>query len=630
MLAQVLGCDAGEAAACLRVGGRLESLGLIDTPIAEHAITDLGDLMRSVPGFYASSDGGYGYVGVRGVNRTRDYGGRLLLLVDGQRMNDPSYGTFANRQDFALDLDLIERVEVVRGPGSSLYGDNAFFGVVNVITRRGRDIGGGEASASYGSYDTGTGRVTYGGQASNGVEVVLSGSLYDSHGEDDLYFAEFDDPATLNGRAEDLDDESAGSLYGRVNYRGFGLGGGHVAREKQLPSGRYDTVFGDPRFVVDDERTYAFAEYDGTLWAQWELLARLTYDRYVYDGNYPYRYSAGGPVVIYREQVDAQWVGGEVQARTQVGDRQWLTLGADYRNTFSVDSLSYDVDPYALIDDADPDFQNWGLFVQDEIRLAPWALVNAGIRLDSYDTFGEAISPRLGLILNPAADTTFKLLYGEAFRAPNVNELYYQNDGVVLDVNPDLEAETITTYEAIWEQRYGRRVRTSVAAFRNEITDIVEFSPDVDLVESFYYVNAGDATVDGCELQLEVGLRDGVRGRASYTFAQVDRPAGETDFDNSPAHLAQFNLLAPLGTERCTLGLEAQYLGARLVDGGDEVPAYWVANATLFSQPFGDDVDLSFSLYNLFDEDYDDPAYGTPTQVPQNGRSFRVKATVRF
>ena len=96
----------------------------------------LGDLLRSAPGFYVTYPRSYGFVGVRGFGRPGDFGGRILLLLNGHRMNDPLYDTAAVMNDFILDMDLIDRVEIVRGPGSALYGNNAFFAVVNVITKR--------------------------------------------------------------------------------------------------------------------------------------------------------------------------------------------------------------------------------------------------------------------------------------------------------------------------------------------------------------------------------------------------------------------------------------------------------------------------------------------------------------
>lgn len=138
-------------------------------------------------GFYVTYDRTYNCTGLRGVNRPGDFGGRALINIDGHRLNDPIYDSAFTDTDFLLDLDLVDRVEIIRGPGSSLYGNNAFFTVINVITRRGREVNGAEASASAGSYDTFTGRLSYGQKfRTNGVELLVSGSYLDSGIRDDF------------------------------------------------------------------------------------------------------------------------------------------------------------------------------------------------------------------------------------------------------------------------------------------------------------------------------------------------------------------------------------------------------------------------------------------------------------
>src|SRR5690348_2552756 len=118
----------------------------------------LADILNSVRGVYITYDRSYSYLGLRGFSRPGDYGGRILILVDGHRVNDVLYDSAFNGTDFILDVDLIERVEIIRGPGSSLYGNNAFLAVVNVITRRGGGFHGAEVSGAYASYDSYTGR----------------------------------------------------------------------------------------------------------------------------------------------------------------------------------------------------------------------------------------------------------------------------------------------------------------------------------------------------------------------------------------------------------------------------------------------------------------------------------------
>ena len=139
-------------------------------------------------GFYVTNDRNYSYLGMRGFSRPGDYNARILLLVDGHRMNDNVFGSALLGTEFALDLDLIERIEIVRGPSSSLYGTSAFFAVINVITKKGEGVGGFDVAGSLGSFGTSRGRVSFGKGFANGAQVLLSGSAYESDGQHELYY----------------------------------------------------------------------------------------------------------------------------------------------------------------------------------------------------------------------------------------------------------------------------------------------------------------------------------------------------------------------------------------------------------------------------------------------------------
>jgi len=153
--------------------------------VKKYGYRTLADILRSAPGLYVSYDRNYSFLGVRGFS-LGDYNNRVLLLIDGHRLNNSLSDSAFIGSEFPLDVDLIERVEIIRGPGSSLYGNNAFFGVINVITRKGRDMAGNgaEVSGEIASFDTYKGRVSYGNRFTNGLELLLSGTIYDSEGHD--------------------------------------------------------------------------------------------------------------------------------------------------------------------------------------------------------------------------------------------------------------------------------------------------------------------------------------------------------------------------------------------------------------------------------------------------------------
>ena len=157
--------------------------------IKEHGYRTLADILRTVPGLYVTNDRNYEYLGARGFGRPGDYNSRVLLLVDGQRINDDVYDGALIDRSFPINVDLIERVEFVPGPASAVYGSNALLGVINVVTRSARDIDGVEVAAEVGSLGARGARATLGHRASNGMDFLLSASRNRSDGAD-LYFPE--------------------------------------------------------------------------------------------------------------------------------------------------------------------------------------------------------------------------------------------------------------------------------------------------------------------------------------------------------------------------------------------------------------------------------------------------------
>ena len=170
---------------------------------------------------------------------------------------------------------------------------------------------------------------------------------------------------------------------------------------------------------------------------------------------------------VYKDSGLGQIWGGELKLTKHLFDRHTLTLGGAYQDNFRQHQKSYSESPYLFNFDDERTSRIWALYLQDEFVILKNLILNAGVRHDQYSTFGGTTNPRIALIYNPFEKTVLKLLYGRAFRAPNVYELYYQ--GAESKVNPDLNPETIQTYELIWEQYLGIHLRGSASAFyRND------------------------------------------------------------------------------------------------------------------------------------------------------------------
>ncbi len=589
--------------------------------IKTYGYRTLADILRSFPGVYVSYDRNYSSVGVRGFSRPGDYNDHLLFLVDGYRINDNIYDTALVGADFILDVDLIERVEFLpAGPATALYGNNAFFGVVSITTRRGRDIGGMELAGAVAGAETYQGRATFGRTLDNGLEVLLSATAYDSQGKN-LYFPEYDDPPIRNGIAVGLDYETAHQFFGKLSFENVNLELAHSDREKGIPTASFGQDFNDPRSRTRDQQTFADLSYRAPWNAHLDVLGRLFYGAYDYRGHNIYE------GVDLPDQAEGRWWGAELQFTSTVFDRHKLAFGAEYQRDSRRDQTTFG--GTGLVDfDSRASGDRWGFYALDEFALGDQTSLGFGIRYDRAANGDGSINPRIGLVHQWDAQTTFKFLYGTAFRAPNAYELYYAPSGYLL--NPTLQSETIATYELILEKRLDERTRINASVYHYNITNLIDLTTDPDS-GLLTFRNLSHARADGLTLEAMRDWTNGVRLRASYSWQLAEDEAGKW-LDNSPRHLAKLNWSQPFFGDTWRTGTELHYIGKRRTTQGNEVAGALVANLNLLGQPFGKNLDVALGVYNLFNQDYADPGSDEHLQaeIPQDGRTWRLKLDYRF
>jgi iron complex outermembrane receptor protein len=591
--------------------------------IDKYGCRTLADALRSVRGLYATYDRNYTYLGVRGFGRPGDYNSRILLLVDGRRVNDSVYDAAYFGGDFILDVDLIERVEVIRGPGSSLYGSNAFFAVINVITKNAAAFDGFEVSGEVASHDTHKERASYGKEFDSGLETVVSFSNFDSKGQN-LYFREFDAPATNRGVARHADNEDYYNMFAKASYGDFTLESAYVRREKRIPTAPWGTVFNDNRSQTDDRTGFVDLRYDHEYKELGQVAGRIFYGWYNYDGEYVYP-----EPYVNDDGLRSYWYGADLQFTKELFSSHKLIWGAEYQDNDKQDQSNHD--KYGVYLNDARESERWGIYIQDEFRISDNLIFNAGIRHDEYSTFGGTTNPRLGLIYEHTPETILKLLYGEAFRAPSAYELYYNDGGWSQKANSDLKPETIDTYELVVERRLRPGLWGSVTGFIYEIEDLISLGTDpLDSLSVFR--NSDKVKAKGLEFGLDGKWENGCRTRASFSLVRTRDESTHGSLDNSPKHLGRVNLTAPLVKDRVFAGLELQYCGKRKTLTGHHTDAAFITNLTILGKELAKGLDVSFSLYNLFDEEYGHPGFSEHTQdiIYQDGRTFGVQLTYRF
>ena len=595
--------------------------------IQKYGYRTLADILKTVPGFFVTNDRDYSSVGVRGLARPGDYNTRILLLVDGHRLNDNVYDEAMVGTEFPINIDLIQRVEVIRGPVSSLYGSNALFGVINIITKRGRDIDGLELSAEAASFNTYSGTVTYGRKLRQ-LEFLISSTFYGSQGHNSLFFPEFNTPETNYGIARHADDDQVGSALATISFRDFTLQAVYGTREKGIPTAPYGTVFNNSGTRTTDSNSYIDLRYQHRFGNSWDVLARTFYDRYTYRGTYIYASpldpSQTSPNLDF---ADGKWWGAEQQVSKTVLRRNRITAGGEYRDNLRQDQTNYDPNPYVLyLADKRQSFVG-ALYVQDELTLSKSLALNVGFRYDYYSTRNASGDPRFALIYRPWRRTGFKFIYGEAFRVPNVYELCYAASPYLS--NPALNSEKIRNAEFIWEQGLGTHLWFSTSAFYSSIQDLIT---QESVGDNFIFRNLKNVRSSGLEVEVKGQLSPGLEGRASYSFQQTKDTSSGQFLSNSPRNLVTLNLSQPLWGKRMFVSLDAQYRSRIQNLAGGSISPFAVVNATLLARNLGKRVDLSASIYNLLDKQYFDPPSTENLQqaIQQDGRSFRVKMTWRW
>jgi outer membrane receptor for ferrienterochelin and colicins len=593
--------------------------------IRRYGYRTVAEMLEASRGFYLSNDRSTTSLGVRGFSRATDYNNRVIVLIDGQLANDGTRGAVALGYGLPVDVMTIERVEIVRGPGSALYGTGAMFAVINVVTKSGDAIRGLEVAGRGGRFGRLGGSALYGMRFGQNTEVTLSGSWDESDGRD-LYYPEYDAPETNGGTAVGLDWERWRGASATIRRNAWTLSARRGSRDKGLPTGGYTTAFNDGQTLTREDQTWVQLGYQTRLDAARQLQARAYFQRNTYAADY-----AITSQFVWTDQGTHEVLGTEAMLLWDLGSADRLTVGTELRYNTRADWYAPRVGPVAM--DAGRPYQVASAYAQNEYQFTTSLSALVGARFDYYSTTGGAFAPRGALIFSPTSGTTLKFLYGRAFRAPTLSE----SDTIesISVPSPDLHAETSETMELIWQQRVGRGLLATVSGFRWQVDDLIQltgFTPGSPSLVA----NEGQASATGVELGLDARLGESLSGYANYTLQNAKDEDG-VRLTNSPTHLAKAGLGIGLGMARPAL--ELRYESGRSTLMGTRTEGYLLANVNLVvAPPAGsrlgllDNTELSIRVTNLFGTTYATPGgvHLRQAAIQQDGRNLLAELRFRF
>jgi iron complex outermembrane receptor protein len=558
--------------------------------IAEFGYRTLAEALRSITGMYIRNDRNYLNLGVRGFSIPGDFSTRVLVLVDGYRVNDPAYHQPLFDYLLPIPIEAVSQIEVVMGPGSTLYGSDALLATINIITKDGEDVHAASAKGEAGTKNTYRGVLTYGKKFGDELDLIASGLFFRSHGDGVVKSPGL--PDIFNA-----DKENASLGFAKLRYGGWTVSVSGSTRTKDIPTASYTTIPQQGSSTTDD---YIFSDirYYRAIDATKSISFRTSLNNYTYDGHYLIDNGPPLGILDLRDQLQTTWTRSELQFFWNVASWSQLTAGGDYERDLRVRQKLFDVTGVTL--DINTPTWTYGLFLQDQIALGPKDDITLGVRFDEYRDSGGTVNYRAALVDRHLPNTTVKLLYGTASRTPTPYELFY-TDNVTLAANPNLKIEEITTYEAVIVHTLPYSITASLSAFSYLFHNLIAQRAIGGGLVSFE--NVGKSTARG----LELDLRKRWLGAGLIHFGGVLQKAKDENGDHrvdSPYYIVYVGIVTPLWNRNNTFAVDLQFLGDRKTLQGGSTGTSHLTTLTFRSRDILGvrNLDFTATVYNLLNE----------------------------
>lgn len=639
--------------------------------IATMGATELHEILETVPGIHATiqpvtNDYSYSMRGMR-----NDTNSEVLLMMNGTRFSTPQQGT--HMSGMIIPVENIQRVEVIRGPGSALYGADAFAGVINIVTKKAADLDGVTLGARGGNADTKSSWGQYGGKW-QGWDIAAS-LQYNHNGID---------PDRIVG-ADALTGTPFSLAPGPMQTQNERWNGHLNLQRKHWDLGFWAFNEADAGFragtngVLDNRGTLNGSNYladirysSEDIWNDWELQAHASFlhtdvvaDIYStppgtvlpigVDGNFnPWqpaglvafpdgmRYVSGRKNTIPTFETTGIYKGFSDHIVRIIGSFRYEEINTRESRNFGVGVLNQayiatgvagglqDVTgtPLMFLNDQHRDI--WSVAAQDEWQLAPDWHLTTGLRYDHYSDFGSTLNPRAALVWDISAQLTSKILYGQAYRAPSFLEQYQQNSPQFTG-SPSLSPETIETTEIAFDYRANKGLRTTLNLFHYEIKHLIggEFvTRGAPLTET----NLPGQNAFGSEFEWDWKFLPDWNFRGNYAWQFARNEQDSRRVSNVPEHHV-YGALAWNFMPKWQIQTQINWIGHRIGAANDTrpLPDYETIDLTLNAKRLFGHLDLAASARNLLDSKGREAAVSSyPYNLPIPGQSFYFEASIHF
>ncbi|OGV68600.1 MAG: hypothetical protein A2283_12585 [Lentisphaerae bacterium RIFOXYA12_FULL_48_11] len=560
-----------------RIPHALNDVGVSASVISKERIEEMkaqnvGEALRESAGARVNSYGAMGAgssISLRGSTANQ-----VLVMVDGRPVNLPSVGS----ADLSMyPVDQIERIEVIRGPASVLYGANALAGVVNIVTKDVPDKLLTEASASYGTFDTRIFRL------SNGAKIGDLGYLITaSQNSSDGY--------RTNSACDGY------HVSGKVNYdlsqdSRLIFSTGYSRQDKGIPGA---IIWPSPNCTQDDERYW----FDATHKVEFGKNSCLTSKVFLNQHWQEYK-----DTDLFTDDISRnQQLGLDVQQTLPLGDRH-LLLGGIFFERDNVNIIN-DITGGSRIG-GKQNLTTTAIYLQDEISLSESLIVTPGLRCDVQSEYGTEVSPKVSGLYRFTDKTSLRASVGRGFRAPTIDDLYWRDDYSA--GNPDLKPEKSIGYDVGIQHEFGSKNLFQVTLFRSEVENLITWA-DTQGNGIWEACNIDKACLQGVETEVNLQCTKQVSIKLSYTFLDA-RDTGE-EYHNQylrykPKHKGGCRLQYQ-GERGLKVNLGAEYTDSAYSDRANtsEVDGFVLVDTSV-SQTVGKGTEIFVSGKNLLDQEYE-------------------------